>query len=120
MTKPGKVSFPPAALAAYEALIATIPDLDRKGAAMAYTALNGHMFSYMNAEGVLALRLPAAERAEFMRRYDAPLHQAYGIVQKEYVTVPAGLLEETETLAPFFRAGFRLVESLKPKPTKRA
>ena len=119
MSKAKVGSIPPDCLAAYDALIATVPGVDRKGAAMAYTSLNGHMFSYMNAEGVLALRLPAAEREAFMQRYDAPLHQAYGVVQKEYVTVPASLLNDVAQLAPYFQAGYRHVETLKPKATKR-
>jgi hypothetical protein len=112
-------TIPADCLAAYDALIARIAGLERKGAAMAYTSLNGHMFSYMNGDGVLALRLPAVERETFMRRFGASLHQAYGIVQKEYVTVPATQLADTASLEPYFQASYRFTGTLKPKPTKR-
>ena len=49
--------------------------------------------SYLDADGTLALRLPAGDRERFVERYGTRLHEAYGIVQKEYVTVPAALLD---------------------------
>jgi len=47
------------------------------------------------------------------------LHEAYGIVQKEYVTVPDDLLTDTAALAPHLAASFAYVSALKPKPTRR-
>ena len=41
-------SIPPAQLALYEKLIATMPEIVRKGAVHPYTSLNGHMFSYLD------------------------------------------------------------------------
>jgi hypothetical protein len=49
----------------YDRLIATQPDLQRKGATMPHTSLNGHMFSFLTPEGHLALRLPLPEREAF-------------------------------------------------------
>jgi len=43
----------------YERLVATQPSVERKGATMPYTSLNGHMFSFLTETGKLALRLPA-------------------------------------------------------------
>ena len=40
-----------ASLALYEKLVATNPKVDRKGATMPYTSLNGHMFSLLTREG---------------------------------------------------------------------
>ena len=74
----------------YDRLIATQPDVVRKGAAMPYTSVNGNMFSYLQ-DGHLVLRLPADERAAFLDRHDTHLHQTHGIVQKEYVDVPDAL-----------------------------
>ncbi len=93
--------------------------MERKGAANVYTAFNGNMFSYMDASGVLALRLGEPEKADFMARFDAPLHRAYGVAQKDYVSLPAEVLAETPLLAPYFAASWRHVQTLKPKPTKR-
>jgi hypothetical protein len=55
-----------------------------------------------------------------MQRYGATLRQAYGVVQKDYVSVPDAVLADTAALAPYFRAACRHVQTLKAKPTKRA
>jgi hypothetical protein len=120
MSKPPRKSdIPDLRLALYDALIATVAGVERKGAAMAYTSLGGHMFSYMGPTGVLALRLPKREREAFLERFGAKLHKAYGVVQKEYVTVPDHLLADTGELQPYFQASHQYVLALKPKPTKK-
>jgi hypothetical protein len=112
-------SIPPERLDLYDRLIATRPGVERKGATMPYTSLNGHMFSFLTEAGTLALRLPASERVAFCDRYGTTLHEAHGTIMKEYVTVPDSLLEDTESLARWFAASHEYVESLKPKPTRR-
>jgi hypothetical protein len=107
------------AKARYAGLVATIDDAELKGAKMPYTSMNGNMYSYLGENGV-ALRLPADVREEFLARYETTLYHAYGIVQKEYVTVPADLLVRTDELAPYFRVSFDYAKTLKPKATKRA
>jgi len=106
-------------LASYERLIATIPDVERRGAANPYTSLNGHMFSYLHPAGAVALRLPPGLREAFLRKYRSTLFQAYGVVQKEYVTVPNDLLADTEQLRGYFRASYDYVRSMKPKPAAK-
>jgi len=106
-------------LAAYERLVATVPGLQRKGAKVPYTSVNGNMSSYLAEDGTLVLRLAPEDRAAFIERYATRLHEAYRIVQKEYVDVPAALLDDLEALRPWFEAGQRYVNGLRPKPTKR-
>ena len=106
-------------LALYEKLVATNPEVTRKGKTMPYTSLNGHMFSMLTKEGVLALRLPAGEREAFLEKYETTLSVQYGTVMKEYVLVPVGLLERTEELKTYFDMSYGYVGSLKPKPTTR-
>ena len=101
----------------YEKLVATLPEVERKGATVPYTSVNGHMFSYLSKTGSLALRLPEEDRAEFQKKYKAPLCVAYGVVQKEYVEVPDALLKKTAELKKYFAASYAYVSSLKPKPT---
>jgi hypothetical protein len=113
-------TIPADKLALYEKLVATLPGVDRKGATVPYTSLNGHMFSYLTKDGRLALRLPAPERNQFLKKYKTTLCEPYGIVQKEYVVVPDGLLKKTAELKPFFALSHSYVGSLKPKPTTRA
>lgn len=120
MAKAGKAANMPAdVLEAYDRLIATQEGVERKGATMPYTSVNGHMFSYLSGPGTLALRLPPADRQAFIERFETTLHEAYGIVQKEYVTVPDGLLADTAQLSPYFRASCAYVSALKPKATTR-
>jgi len=111
--------IPPQRLAAYERVVATLPGVERKGATVPYTSVNGHMFSYLSATGTLALRLAPADREAFIERFRTGLHEAYGIVQKEYVTVPDEVLDDTPTLAPYLAASYAYVSALKPKPTTR-
>ena len=106
-------------VAAYDRLVADVPDVERKGASMPYTAVNGNMFSYLDASGAMALRLAATDRAAFIERFGTRLHDAYGIVQKEYVTVPAAVLDDTDLLLPWFRASHAYARTLKPKPSRR-
>ena len=101
----------------YEKLVATNPNVERKGATVPYTSLNGHMFSYLTKEGKLALRLPTVEREAFLKKYKAKLCDAYGKVQPEYVEVPDSLLSSTRELRKFFDSSYAYVSSLKPKPT---
>jgi hypothetical protein len=104
---------------AFDRLVAAVPEVERKGGSMPYTSLNGNMFSYLDAAGSMALRLSGPDRATFIGRFKTHLHEAYGIVQREYVTVPDALLDDTEHLLPWFRSSLEYAQSLKPKPTTR-
>ncbi len=119
MAKPAAAAAPPEKLELYERLVATNPKIERKGATVPYTSLNGHMFSYLSKEGKMALRLPAVEREAFLKKYKAKLCDAYGIVQPEYVEVPDSLLSSTRELKKYFDCSYEYVGSLKPKPTAR-
>jgi hypothetical protein len=106
-------------VAAYDRLVAAMPEVERKGASMPYTSVNGNMYSYLDAAGSMALRLSGPDRATFIGRFSTHLHEAYGIVQKEYVTVPASLLDDTDALLPWFRSSLEYASSLRPRPTTR-
>jgi hypothetical protein len=103
----------------YEKLVATNPKIERKGATVPYTSLNGHMFSYLSKDGRMALRLPPEEREAFLKRYRTTLCEAYGVVQPEYVVVPDALLASTKELKKYFDRSYEYVGSLKPKPTAK-
>jgi len=109
----------PERIAQYDRLIRSIAGVERKGAKMPYTSVNGHMFSFLSPEGALALRLPRPEREAFLERHRASLHRAHGTVMPEYVTVPDELFATTEHLAPLFRASYEYVAGVRPKPTTR-
>src|SRR3954453_20971782 len=82
MSTPKKSKAPADSLELYEKLVATNPDVERKGAANPYTSLNGHMFSYLHPSGSMALRLPEGKREAFLKKYKTTLFEAYGVVQK--------------------------------------
>jgi len=108
-----------ARFALFDKLVATHPDAVRKGDTMPYTSLNGNMYSYLSKVGFLALRLPPGAREAFLLKYNTTLVAAYGIIQKEYVTVPDSLLMKVDELKPYFELSYQYVSTLKPKPTSR-
>ena len=103
----------------YDKLIATNPNITRKGVTSPYTSHNGNMFSCLSTDGTLGLRLSKQERGRFLLKYKTTLLQQHGIVMKEYVTVPDALLHDTETLTPYLERSYAYVQTLKPKSTKR-
>jgi hypothetical protein len=114
-----KCSIPADKQELYDKLLATNPKIERKGAANPYTSLNGHMFTYLNPSGTLALRLPEKEREVFLKKYKTTLFEAYGAVMKEYVTVPDSLLKNTKELGKHLEISIAYIKTLKPKPTKK-
>jgi TfoX/Sxy family transcriptional regulator of competence genes len=123
MRSPKRTSPPPAkadrTVDLYDKLIATHPEIERKGAANPYTSLNGNMFTLLHDSRQLAIRLPEDKREEFLKKYKATLFKAYGVVMKEYVAVPGALLKNTKELQKYLELSFDYVRTLKPKPTKK-
>ena len=113
-------TIPAELLDQYDRLIETILDLKRKGDNTPYTSLNGHMFSFLGADGRLGMRLPQEARETFLQKYNTQLCVAYGTVLKEYVSVPNDLLANTEELKEFFATSYAYVGAMKPKPSKKA
>ena len=118
MAKPTQTA-PPDKIALYDKLVATNPKVDRKGDTVPYTSLNGNMFSYLSKAGKLALRLAPEDREAFLKKYQARVCEAYGVVQPEYVEVPDALLAATKELKPWFDRSYTYVATLKPKPTTK-
>jgi hypothetical protein len=107
--------IPPEQLALYEKLIATNPHIERKGAVHPYTSVNGHMFTYLDQSGVMGLRLPKADVEAFLKKYQTTLFESYGVVKKDYVTVPDKLLKNTKELKKYLDISYEYVKTLKPK-----
>lgn len=55
----------------------------------------------------------------FLSEYATTLHEADGIVQKEFVDVPDELFATTDRIAPWFEASLAWLATLKPKSTTR-
>jgi len=120
MSAKKKSPIPAEKVELYEKLLATIPEIERKGADNPYTSVNGNMFSLLlSPEGRMALRLPEDERAAFLKKYKAKLYEAYGTVMKEYVAVPDALLQKAKELQKYLRLSYAYAKTLKPKATKK-
>lgn len=103
----------------YDRLLATHPDIERKGKNLLYTSVNGHMFTVFSTDALLGIRLSKDDRARFMEEYDSELLKSYGAVMREYVTISDELLADTEALAPWLAASYAYVTGLPPKPTTK-
>ena len=114
-----KASPPADKVALYDKLLATIPEIERKGAANLYTSMNGNMYTLLQPNGNLAIRLPEPERKEFVKKYKTSLFEAYGIVMKEYVAVPEDLFRNTKELKKYLALSYSYARTLKAKPTTR-
>ena len=104
-------------LGLYDQIIATQPDVQRKGAAMPYTSLNGHMFSFLTPEGHLALRLPSPERQAFLASYHTRLCEQHGKVLEQYVDL--GCCVKIARCAQQLGAQFQLAVLAVGKPAQR-
>jgi len=64
-----KYQGPAERLTLYEALVASVDGVERKGAANPYTSRNGHMTSFIDKEGEVSIRLDQADREEFIEQH---------------------------------------------------
>jgi hypothetical protein len=118
MTKPDAKTYA-ANLALYEKMLAIDPSVQRKGATMPYTSLNGNMYSLFTREARLILRLSPDNAEKFLKEFKSTVPEMYGAVMKEYVEVPDTLLKKTSELRKVFNLSLAYVSSLKPKATKK-
>ncbi len=106
---------PADALARYEAAVAKLADVDRKGAANPYTSLNGHMFSFLDKQGVVSIRLSDTDTEAFRSSYESGDSHQYGATMRGYSTVPDELLARPDELARWLERSRTHVASLEPK-----
>jgi TfoX/Sxy family transcriptional regulator of competence genes len=118
MSPSKKTAIPTDQECLYDKLIATIPEIQRKGAANPYTSLNGNMFTLLH-QSRLAIRLPEDRREEFLKKYKTTLFEAYGTVMPEYVAVPEALLKKTKELQNYLELSYEYFKTLRPKPAKK-
>ena len=90
-----------------------------KGAKNPYTSRNGHMFSFLDVEGTMAIRLSDELADEFLSRYESGPVIQYGSVMRGYVSVPHDLLSDTEVVGSWFKKAYEWIGTLEPKATKK-
>jgi len=103
----------------YDKLIETLPDQKRKGAAAAYTSLNGHMFSFVDKTGEFAFRYPEKRKKELIEELGGKESIQYNSVMRGYVVLPENIMNDFDKLAGLLKESFEFIRSLKPKPTKK-
>ena len=94
-------------------------DSELKGAKNPYTARNGHMFSFLDGKGAMALRLSEELQKAFLGQYDSGPVIQYGSVMRGYLSVPDDLLGRTDELRDWFDKSYDWVGTLDPNPTKK-
>jgi len=99
----------------YDKLISMTPGIERKGKTMPYTSANGHMFSQINKDGEIGIRLPKDKREKFLKEYQTELFKSYGAVMKEYVLIPESLLTRPNIVSSYLLDSYDYVNSLKSK-----
>lgn len=99
----------------YDELIASFPDIERKGKTMPYTSVNGHMFSFISKEGKMGLRLSDEDKNEIMTKYSTQLMVQHGRTMKDFVEVPTELLHEFPEIKIYLQKSFDYTLTLKPK-----
>jgi hypothetical protein len=103
----------------YDKLIATNPNFVRQGKTMPFTSANGYMFSQLNKDGEIGIRLSKESCKKFMEENRTTVFKAYGAVMKDYVLVPEHMLGNMKLLASLLDESYNYVMSLKPKATKK-
>ena len=109
---------PADALERYTAVVETAGEAV-KGAKNPYTSRNGHMFSFLDGDGAMALRLSDELADEFLATYESGPVEQYGSVMRGYVSIPDDLLSNPDELSSWFERAHDWMGTLEPKPTKK-
>ena len=111
---------PAEALEQYKVVVeASASDAVVKGAKNPYTSRNGHMFSFLDAGGSMALRLSEDLGEQFQASYESGPVTSYGSVMRGYVSVPPDLLADPDELTAWFEKSYDWIGTLPPKPTTK-
>jgi hypothetical protein len=107
---------PAQALAFYTAVVERCAsDVSVKGAKNPYTSRNGHMFSFLDRDGTMALRLSAELIEEYGENHSAEPVIQYGSVMRGYVAIDEELFEDVPALAGWFDRSHEWIGTLDPK-----
>ncbi len=111
--------IPPEAVTAFDKVLAAIPGVERKGAASAYTSVNGNMFSFLTEEGGIALRMAKDERQALLDKGQADVCIQYNTVMKDYALFPLADLKRTAAMTKRFKACYAYAKTLPAKATTK-
>lgn len=103
----------------FQALVAEHEGLAVKGKATVYTAMNGNMFSFIDPNGLLAIRLSKQDKAAFEAEHGTGDVIQYNSVMRGYVPVPEAMLEDGEAMRALFAKSVANARALPAKPTTK-
>ena len=107
---------PPEALERYREVVAACSgDAEVKGAKNPYTSRNGHMFSFLDRDGTMALRLSEELIDEYRKSHSTEPVMQYGSVMRGYVAIPAELFADVDSLVGWFDRSYEWIGTLDPK-----
>ena len=98
----------------FETAIAASDQIERKGKANPYTSANGHMFSQINKDDQLGIRLPKPRQAELLEQYGAGPFKSYGATMRDYVCLTDEMLETKGLVTQLLEEGFAFVSAMPP------
>ena len=103
----------------YENAIAAGPGLERKGKANPYTSANGHMFSQINKDDQLGIRLPKPRQKELLDQYGAGPFKSYGATMRDYVCLTDEMLNTPGLVTALLEEGLAFVSAMPPGGKKK-
>lgn len=99
----------------YDDITEACNGFERKGKTMIYTSSNGYMFTLLNKDAEIGIRLPKEEAATFIEKHDTGFYYSHGAKMKDYVLVPESLWNDKKLMVSYFEQSFAYVNSLPPK-----
>ncbi len=102
-------------LALYDALVEKCPRFERKGKTVPYTSSNGYMFSLLNKDAELGIRLPKESAEKFMEKYNSTRFKSHGSFMKDYVLIPEAIYSKKKLLTDLLNESYDFVMSLPAK-----
>lgn len=101
-------------IALFERAIAASGQYPRKGKANPYTSANGHMFSQINKDDQLGIRLPKPRQQALSEQYGAGPFKSYGATMRDYVCLTDEMLAEPGLITALLDEGFAFVSAMPP------
>lgn len=103
----------------FEQAIEAAPGIDRKGKANPYTSANGHMFSQVNKDDQLGIRLPKLRQEELRDEFGAGPFKSYGATMRDYVCLTDEMLNTPGLITALLLEGLAFVSAMPPGGKKK-
>ncbi|MBO6524151.1 MAG: hypothetical protein JJ971_10010 [Balneolaceae bacterium] len=100
----------------YRSIIDHVEGIELKGKTMPYTSVNGRMFSQLNKDGEIGIRLSEVEMQKFFSKFpDSKPFKSYGATLKGYVLIPEEMLADPALIGEYLAMSYQHVLTLEPK-----